>query len=248
MATPLPVHQSEAIDLDGNTICNLWFALEPTSQLQIQTLSEVETHLTNPFDYRVAPWAGQLPIDYPSSMLWQLQPYLTGQYPSVPAVLDPIAIQLAEEIKQAVCGNTTSFLTELNGRIYKTCQQIIRDTGDPWPPGVTWTKQIGSCRDLTVLFMEVCRAIGVAARFVSGYQEGDLDNPELHLHAWAEAYVPGAGWRAYDPSHGLAVSDRHIALVASAVPRYTAPVSGGIDQAGGAESHMTYQLAIQRSD
>jgi transglutaminase-like putative cysteine protease len=76
--------------------------------------------------------------------------------------------------------------------------------------------------------MEACRAVGLATRFVSGYQEGDLSTDDWELHAWAEVYLPGGGWRGYDPTHGLVVSDRHIALVASANSLYTAPVVGEI--------------------
>lgn len=87
---------------------------------------------------------------------------------------------------------------------------------------------MGSCRDTAVLFIHACRAAGLAAWFLSGYQEGDLDHPEQHRHAWVEAYLPGAGWRGYDPSHGLAVSDRHIALVAAADPADATPIQGAL--------------------
>ena len=70
--------------------------------------------------------------------------------------------------------------------------------------------------------------MGLAARFVSGYEVGDPETPQWELHAWAEVYLPGAGWRGYDPTHGLAVGDRHIALVASAIPAYCAPVLGEV--------------------
>jgi transglutaminase-like putative cysteine protease len=76
--------------------------------------------------------------------------------------------------------------------------------------------------------MEVCRAIGIAARFVSGYQEGDSTQQSRDLHAWVEVYLPGAGWRGYDPTLGLIVSDRHIPLAASAIPRYAAAVEGAV--------------------
>jgi transglutaminase-like putative cysteine protease len=76
--------------------------------------------------------------------------------------------------------------------------------------------------------MEVCRAIGIAARFVSGYQEGDSIQQSRDLHAWVEVYLPGAGWRGYDPTLGLIVSDRHIPLAASAIPRYAAAVQGTV--------------------
>ncbi|UBF27774.1 transglutaminase family protein [Kovacikia minuta CCNUW1] len=242
MVTPTPTQESQVIDLEGNAIVKVWFKQEPTDSLRVQVISQIETHRTNPFDYLLEPWAIRLPIDYPSSLLVQLQPYLVGQRSGS---IDPAAIQLAQEIGYQVDGNITSFLAELNQKIYKSCQQVIRETGDPLAPGITWAQRSGSCRDLTVLFMEACRAIGLAARFVSGYQEGDPDSNDRHLHAWAEVYLPGAGWRGFDPTHGTAVADRHIALVSSLFPRYAAPISGSFSQGGGAQSEMTYQLLIQ---
>jgi transglutaminase-like putative cysteine protease len=103
--------------------------------------------------------------------------------------------------------------------------------------------------------MEVCRAMGLAARFVSGYQEGDLDQDERHLHAWVEVYLPGGGWRGYDPTHGLAIADRHMALVASAVPSYASPIVGAITPVKSAietgkppESKMEAHISIQREN
>jgi transglutaminase-like putative cysteine protease len=245
LVTPIPVNQSPIVDLEGNAMIKIWFQPELTKSLVVQVLSQVETHQTNPFNYLLEPWATRLPIDYPASLLMQLQPYLGGQYPGYTATVDPVAIALAQEILQQVEGNTTAFLAELNQTLYTNCKYMVRETGDPLPPGTTWLNRAGSCRDLTVLFIETCRAIGLAARFVSGYQEGDLDSDERHLHAWAEVYLPGAGWRGFDPTHGLAVSDRHIALVASASHRYAAPIAGAFSQAGGAQTEMSYQLVIQ---
>jgi transglutaminase-like putative cysteine protease len=245
LVTPTPKQQCHLTDLDGNTLIKLWFESEPTEHLNVEVLSQAETHLTNPFDYLLEPWATQLPIDYSASLLMQLQPYLHGHLLNYPSSVDPIAVQLAQEISHQVNGNTVAFLSELNQRIYQTCQHSIRETGSPLPAGITWTSRAGSCRDFTVLFMEVCRAIGLAARFVSGYQEGDLDSNDQHLHAWAEVYLPGAGWRGYDPTQGLAVADRHIALVASPIAQAAAPISGSFQQPGGVESVMAYQLIIQ---
>jgi transglutaminase-like putative cysteine protease len=241
--SPIPQRISESVDLDGNSITKAWFPETETTRLSIQTLSQVETHSTNPFNYLLEPWAAELPMDYPTSLSHQLQPYLSGQF-SQP--IDPIATQLSQEIWQSTEGNTLAFLNDLNQRIYQTCQYAVREIGAPFPPGITWTKQAGSCRDVTVLFMEVCRAIGLAARFVSGYQEGDPDSNDRHLHAWAEVYLPGAGWRGYDPTHGLAVADGHIALVSSPFAQHTTPVAGTLKSGIGAQAKMSYQLLIQK--
>ena len=72
--------------------------------------------------------------------------------------------------------------------------------------------------------MAVCREMGFAARFISGYHAVEADQHELH--AWAEVYLPGGGWRGFDPTAGIATSDRHIAIATGAEPMQAAPVSG----------------------
>ncbi|HHP7229561.1 MAG TPA: transglutaminase N-terminal domain-containing protein [Xenococcaceae cyanobacterium] len=223
LVSPQPQGITELVDLDDNNLTKLWFT-EPTNQLSLQTLATVETLIDNPFNYLLEPWAIQLPFDYPYSLWQQLQAYLQ-QYSFVP---DAVALELAQEILHKTQGNTISFLATLNQYIYEKCEYIIRETGEPWQAGITWRNKQGSCRDFTVLFMEVCRAIGIATRFVSGYQEGDRDQTARDLHAWVEVYLPGAGWRGYDPTLGLAVSDRHIPVAAAANPRYASAVAGTI--------------------
>lgn len=220
---PQPLGSSDFVDLDGNNLIKLWF-VQPTVKLSIQTISKVETSCTNPFAYLLEPWANQIPVDYPHSLLEQLEPYLRPYSFST----DAAALELAQDIAMTTQGNTLDFLFALNQRIYQDCEYITRDTGEPFPAGVTWRGRKGSCRDYTVLFMEVCRAVGIAARFVSGYQEGDSKQLERDLHAWVEVYLPGAGWRGYDPTLGLVVSDRHIPLAASAIPRYSAAIEGTV--------------------
>ena len=235
--TPEAAGVSEVLDWEGNNIIKLWFT-QPTNQLSIKITSEVETHCTNPFNYLIEPWAIQLPItDYPAPVLAQLAPYLQP-------ISSPVIMELAQEIWQVTNGQTVNFLSELNQRIYQNCEQIVRETGDPFPAGITWNQKLGSCRDMAIIFIEACRAVGLAARFVSGYQEGVPEQKERHLHAWAEVYLPGAGWLGYDPTQGLVVSDRHIVLAASAIPRYAAPISGNFRGAG-VTSDIQYTLSIE---
>ena len=241
---------SAIVDLDGNDLYKIWFPNQFTSTFTLQSTAVVETYRENPFEYLLEPWAMLLPFDYPAAISALLQPYLGsyfGSYFGRSSGGDPVAVNVAQEVWQATSGNTLAFLNHLNQQIYDRSQYVIRETGAPFPAGITWNQKLGSCRDVAVLFMEVCRAIGLAARFVSGYQEGDLNSDDRHLHAWAEVYLPGAGWRGYDPTHGLAVADRHIALVTSALPQETAPISGTVQSERGtsASSEMRYQLTIQ---
>jgi transglutaminase-like putative cysteine protease len=240
---PIPQQISEYIDLDGNDLISIWFEDLPSNYLKIQAVSIVSTHLTNPFNYLLTPWANRLPIDYPRSLHGQLQPYLTGYLADA---LDPIACELAGEIWQAVDGKTIPFLTELNQKIYHNCQYSLREDGAALPPSMVWKNRSGSCRDLVVLFIEVCRAVGLAGRFVSGYEAG-ADTDDRHLHAWAEIYLPGAGWRGYDPTHGLLVADSHIAISSSPVPDLTTPIDGKLLTVGAIKTSMTYRLAIEQN-
>lgn len=237
---PEPSKIYEVNDLEGNVLIWTRFG-EQTDRLYFKVTSEVETHRSNPFDFFLELWATKLPIDYPASLLTQLQPYF--QRDGLLAGVDSVVTQLAQEVYYAVAGDTVSFLTELNRRIHQSCKYIVRETGEPFPAALTWTQKSGSCRDLSVLFMEACRAIGLAARFVSGYQQGD-SNQERELHAWAEVYLPGAGWRGYDPTNSIAVGDRHVALVASTLPRYAAPISGTF-YGGGSLSEMRSHISIE---
>ncbi len=241
---PPPEHLTDLIDLDGNDRVQLHFGTQPLDRLQITVCSTVETLRTNPFDFLLDPWASQLPFDYPAALAAQLQPYLGGAASNFPS-LDPVAVTLSQQLWLEANGNPIPFLWNLNELIHSSCKYGVRDTGEPLPPGITWNERSGSCRDFAMLFMEVCRAVGLAARFVSGYQEGDPDWDERHLHAWVEVYLPGAGWRGYDPTQSLAVGDRYIALVAAPNSRAASPFSGQLKTGIGAQSDLTYTLSIE---
>ncbi|MEB3267678.1 MAG: transglutaminase family protein [Leptolyngbya sp.] len=242
---PTPQTQAEELDAAGNSGLGVWFDNGPTHHLIIKTSVEVETHRSNPFDYFTPAWGTTLPVDYPSSLAQALAPYL--QSALMPAIA-PNVVALAQHTLHAVNNNLSYFLTTLTQQIYDECAYGVRPQGDPLPAGVTWETKQGSCRDFTVLFMEACRAVGLAARFVSGYQEGDPDHPSNELHAWAEVYVPGGGWRGFDPTYGLAVSDRHIPLAAAAHPRQAAPVTGSLREGTPVCSTLTTHIAIEHLD
>ncbi len=244
--SPPPLGLADIFDLEGNTVIQSWFNRDLVESLQVKATSVVETLRSNPFHFLLEPWALSLPFDYPASTLAQVRPYLSDQRLGGER-LDPAIWELAQGLLYKNHGNTLDFLGDLNQTVYNHCFYQPRETGDPMPPGMTWRRKTGSCRDLSVLFMEVCRVVGLAVRFVSGYEAGDPKQPEKYLHAWVEVFLPGAGWRGYDPTQGLVTADRHIPLAASAFPQNTAPMPGTF-RGRSASAHMTFELAIEPLD
>lgn len=216
---PRPEVMTECLDCEGNVVTEVWFG-NLTDAFEVTVTFEVETLRRDPFDYLLSPAAEKLPVQYPNEDGPSLIPYLTN------ASIDGSVAEFAQSVAQQTKGQTVPFLFLLTKQIHDVCRNVIRLDGDPLPAGDTLTARQGSCRDLTVLFMDACRTQGIADRFVSGYQEGVSGLSERDLHAWAEVYLPGGGWRSYDPTLGLAVSDRHIAVAASRTSHGAAPITG----------------------
>ena len=236
--TPAPAGRSDCLDQDGNVAVEAWFDRKLT-EWRIESEFEIETLRENPFDFVAS--AGMLALApvYPESVAASLAPYMESSQPSA-------AIrQFAASAAKAAGGHTLEFLTVLNRRLFEGFGHEVRDTGPPHPPEVTLGLKAGTCRDLVVLFAAAARAVGIPTRFVSGYEAGAASQEKPTLHAWAEVYLQGGGWRGYDPSAGLAASTRHIAVAAAADPRLAAPITGTIR--GSARSEMRFALAMQLS-
>jgi transglutaminase-like putative cysteine protease len=233
---PQPAGVNDILDVEGYTSSHCWFN-GPTCLLTVTVNSVVETLRTNPFDFLLENSAIELPVAYRSELCPALTPYRTVAQPSA-------AVQeLAERIKSEVGHNTTQFLVQLAAWINQNFEKTIRPTGDPFPAEMTLQARQGSCRDLTVLFMEACRYVGLASRFVSGYQSLTDPNGERHLHAWAEVFLPGAGWRGFDPGQGLAVADQHVAVATGLNAHAAAPIVGTFR--GDGNSTLETQVVIR---
>ena len=237
---PQPAGTCEFADVDGHTAVQIWFE-RPLTSLSIVVSSIVETLRSNPFDFLLSPEGVQVPLRYASPMRDALTPYLP------PRAIAPEVQAAADAVLSSTGGRMPHFLTELTRWMYEGFERVARPHGDAREPTETLARRQGCCRDLTVLFNEICRAVGLAARFVSGYHDREATDGRRYLHAWSEVYLPGAGWRGFDPTEGLAVADRHVSLAAGAVPLLAAPTIGTF-RGNGAESTMETQLIIRTGE
>lgn len=239
---PQPVQISKNLDPEGNTQ-NILFFKEPVQYLDIRMEAQVETTEFNPFDFVYFPFESKrLPMRYSDSYLKTLSPYLGLE--GIGAIVEQTARQLASQVQY----ETSAFLMQINEFIFKNFAYEIREEGAPHTPEVTLLSRRGSCRDYAVLFSALCRAMGLATRFVSGYYTGvapvDVPNQTHHLHAWVEVFLPGGGWRGYDPTQHEVVSGNHIPLAASCLPEEITPVYGSYR--GSATSILTTNVFIER--
>jgi transglutaminase-like putative cysteine protease len=234
---PQPTMVSGASDAEGNVAMHAWFS-GTTAELTVTSSFEVMTTRANPLDYLPDSNFGPVPVRYPAEMNAVLQPYReTRQADSVR--------EFAAEVHAEAGEGPLAFLDALNHTIHSNTRLAVRDDGRPAQSGSeTLALRSGACRDVTVLLMEAARAMGFAARFVSGYRRGDLTRPDRHLHAWAEVFIPGGGWRGWDPVEGHTVADRHVALASSAQQIHTMPITGAYFGRG-VGSTLDYTIRIE---
>lgn len=233
---PTPHGVNAHIDLEGNRVTQVWFDDE-TDHLEITLTTRVETLRENPFDFILVPEATHLPIGH-SPEESCARAYLERIAP------DDAVTAFAAELSLSVDRDTLGFLDHLNRRLYDEFDHVHRHSGAPQTPLHTLQSRRGACRDLTVLFVDCCRAEGIAARFASGYQRGNLSSERRDLHAWPEVYLPGAGWRGYDPTHGEAIADTHVTIAAAGHARDTMPVTGSFAGTG-VTSHLDFEVNIE---
>ena len=234
----------------GNFMARLVFP-EPATELDVTVDLVADLTVINPFDFFVEDSAEFFPFDYEPQLAADLEPYLR------PATHDQTRLEHWLTGVEHRDGGTriADFLVAINRRLYDGIDYSIRMEAGVQPPDQTLDRGIGSCRDSGWLLVEALRRMGLAARFVSGYLvqlTGDqpaLDGPDgptadfTDLHAWAEVYVPGAGWIGLDPTSGLFAGEGHIPLACTPHPTSAAPITGST---GPTQTEFSFSNVVTR--
>ena len=234
-------------DPQGNWLARFVFP-EKANELKIEVDFTAQMTVINPFDFFVEPYADSFPFQYTADLKTELAPYLATIKPG------PLFSAFLAGLKREA-SNTVSFLVDLNAELRKRIRYDIRMEPGVHTPEETLASGAGSCRDSAWLLIQTLRHLGLAARFVSGYLvqlrpdidpiEGspEVENDFTDLHAWAEVYLPGAGWIGFDVTSGMLTGEGHIPVAATPHYRTAAPISGAV---GAANVEFSFDMSVKR--
>lgn len=209
-------------DVLDNSVAVVNFS-EPSDRLRIASSVVIQHYEDAPLDFFVDDFAVTHPFDYALADRAELLPFQQAVYPSdreiVNRWLSGLGLQRPME--------TFTLLDRMNHEIANKFVYQMREEPGVQPPALTLKSNSGSCRDFAALFMEACRHLGLASRFVSGYvYSAATEAGNASTHAWSEVYLPGAGWKGFDPTSGVVAGNRHIAAAVARHPEDVPPVAG----------------------
>lgn len=214
---------------------------ETTQHLSIVSEVTIEHYEDEPLDFLVADYAVNYPFSYEQDESLALAPYLyleetdhalsdwTGRF-----------WQSGQQIETYV------LLDKMSQAIGSENEYLMRERPGVQTPAETLSKGSGSCRDFAFLFMSAARQLGLATRFVSGYLHAPSTEAEFgETHAWAEVYLPGAGWKGFDPTSRVVTGNHHIPAAVAIRPEAVPPVSGHFTGPEGESPKMEVRVQVQ---
>jgi len=227
--------RSDAFD---NVVANCFF-LESLAELSLSLALEVEVGERNPFEFLLEQHSLSLPIRYQQAEQEILRPFLlTAGDDHLPAALTPAAGL-----------PTVETLVAMTQWIHASIAYERRDEGPPLCVTETLARRRGCCRDVAVLMLAALRQAGVAARLAAGFVwEGDTAvadrRAESAMHAWVEAYLPGAGWTGFDPTNGVLCDHHFLPVAVGLVPSDIQPVTGTYFHPQPVVSRLTSRMTV----
>jgi uncharacterized protein (DUF2126 family)/transglutaminase-like putative cysteine protease len=234
-------------DPHGNWLARLVFP-ERTTEFSVTVDLTAEMSVINPFDFFVEPDAEFMPFRYAEDLRADLAAYM--QVDEDGPLLREVVAALAPHGQR-----TTDFLVGLNAQVQRQVAYLVRMEPGVQTPDQTLAIGSGSCRDSAWLLVQIIRSLGLAARFVSGYLiqlKADIDPVDgaqgtqvdfTDLHAWAEVYIPGAGWIGFDATSGLLCGEGHLPLAAAPHYRSSAPITGAVSAA---QTTFEFEMNVTR--
>lgn len=220
-------------DVEGNSVAIANFS-NLTQQLTVESEVIIQQYNEAPLDFLVADYAINYPFSYDEDDLFALAPYRVLPDQKTRELLNNWIFQVWKAGEPV---QTYSLLQRLAAHIYKTLIYNVREEPGVQSAQKTLTLGSGSCRDFALLFMEAVKCLGLASRFVSGYLHAPLMASQVgSTHAWAEVYLPGAGWKGFDPTIGDIAGADHIPVAVARLAESVPPISGSF--AGVAESKL----------
>jgi transglutaminase-like putative cysteine protease len=230
-------------DVFDNSVAVATFA-EPSDHLTIASEVVIEHYEEAPLDFVVADYAVNYPFLYGPEERVELLPYEQPAYPNE-----------QDALRDWVNGfgfgqgaiETYALLDRMNRAVVDQFTYVRREEPGVQSPGHTLAQRSGSCRDYAALFIEACRYLGLASRFVSGYLHAPATEAgNAATHAWAEVYLPGPGWKGFDPTIGEVTGARHIAVAVARHPETVPPVSGSFTGPLEASPTLVVDVRVQK--
>jgi transglutaminase-like putative cysteine protease len=233
-------------DVFGNSVAIASFS-EPSAELRVESSLVLETYAVERPAFQIAPDASRYPFIYSADDRIDLGRMLERQYPDSNGRLE----SWARGFVRSNPTDTLALLADLNNGVAAQISYQSRETEGTQTPVETLIRGWGSCRDLAVLLIEAARSLGFGARVVTGYlyrASADADAPALvgagSTHAWADIYVPGSGWIAYDPTNRTIGGRDLIRVAVTRDISQAVPISGSFVGPTGSYLGMTVDVAV----